>query len=355
MSIPPGPRKGRGATSNRDSRFHRLRHESVDDGWAPEEAGPAPVRTHLERDRSRSVLNRVRSPDLPFDRTINPYRGCEHGCIYCYARPSHAQLGYSPGLDFESRIVYKPDAAALLRAELARPGYRCRPVALGGNTDIYQPAERRLGITRALLEVLAEHRHPLTMVTKSGLVLRDLDLLVSLARERLCQVSISLTTLDHGLARTLEPRTVAPRRRLEVIRRLAQAGVSVGVLVAPVIPVLTDPELETVLAAAREAGATFAGYTLLRLPGEVAELFGEWLSHHHPLRARHVMTQVRATRGGRDSDSAFGRRLRGTGPVADAIAQRFRLAHARLRYAPAPPLNSEDFRVPGAGDQLSLL
>ncbi|HYW05213.1 MAG TPA: PA0069 family radical SAM protein [Gammaproteobacteria bacterium] len=354
MTDPDAPRKGRGAASNRDSRYHLLRHESFDDGWPPGEE-PEPLRTRLERDTSRSIINRVRSPDLPFDRTINPYRGCEHGCIYCYARPSHARLGYSPGLDFESRIVCKPDAAALLREELARPGYVCRPIALGGNTDIYQPVERRLGITRSLLEVLREHCHPLTLVTKSALVLRDVDLLSEMAERALCQVMISVTTLDHGLARRMEPRAAAPARRLEVIRRLAAAGIPVGVLVAPVIPVLTDPEMESVLARAREAGASFAGYTLLRLPGEVAELFPEWLSHHRPGQAAHVMNAIRDTRGGRDSDSAFGRRMRGTGPLADAIAQRFRLAHARSRFVSAPPLDTEAFRVPGSGSQLSLL
>ncbi|HYW92313.1 MAG TPA: PA0069 family radical SAM protein [Gammaproteobacteria bacterium] len=354
MTDPDATRKGRGAASNRDSRYHRLRHESFDDGWPPDEA-PEPLRTRLERDGSRSILNRVRSPDLPFDRTINPYRGCEHGCIYCYARPSHAQLGYSPGLDFESRIVYKPDAATLLRDELARPGYVCRPIALGGNTDIYQPAERRLGITRALLEVLWEYRHPLTLVTKSALVLRDVDLLSRMAEQALCQVMISVTTLDHGLARRMEPRAAAPLRRLEVIRRLAAAGIPVGVLVAPLIPVLTDPEMESILARARQAGASFAGYTLLRLPGEVAELFPEWLSHHRPGHAAHVMNAIRDTRGGRDSDGAFGRRMRGTGARANVIAQRFRLAHTRYRFAPAPPLDTDAFRVPGTGNQLPLL
>jgi DNA repair photolyase len=345
-------RRGRGAASNRVGRFEAWTRVEEDDGWGNLDVqveGPATVPIP---DRSRSVISRNDSPDVPFDRSINPYRGCEHGCVYCYARPTHAFLGYSPGLDFETRILFKPDAARLLREELGRPGYRCAELALGANTDPYQPLERRLRITRAVLEVLLEHRHPVAIVTKSSLVERDLDLLGALAREALVQVRISVTTLSRELARRMEPRAAAPERRLQTIGNLAAAGVPVGVLVAPLIPMLNDPELEDVLAAAREAGATSAGYVFLRLPLEVAGLFAEWLDLHYPLQAERVLERVREARGGRPYDSRFGLRMSGSGEYARVIAARFELCRRRLGYADPAPLRTDAFRV--AGQQLAL-
>ncbi len=347
--------KGRGAVSNAGGRFESRRHEAFDDGWdaPPDDARPS---TEVQVDASRSVLTYNDSPDLPFDRSINPYRGCEHGCIYCFARPTHAYLGLSPGLDFETRLFAKPDAAALLEAALRKPGYACQPIALGVNTDAYQPIERRLEITRSVLEVMRRYRHPVTIITKSALIERDLDMLRDLAADRLVSVYLSVTTLDGELARKLEPRAAAPHRRLETIRRLADAGVPVSALVAPVIPVLTDPELDSILAAVRDAGARAAGYILLRLPLEVSPLFQEWLQTHYPLKAEHVMTRVRDTRGGKDYDSRFGVRFKGTGAFADAIAQRFALACRRLGLQPREDsLDGSLFRVPAqSGDQLGL-
>jgi DNA repair photolyase len=309
----------------------------------------------LLADASRSLISYNRSPDIPFDRSINPYRGCEHGCVYCFARPSHAYLGYSPGLDFESRILFKPDAARLLRVELSKTGYRCRPLALGASTDAYQPAERRLGITRALLQVLQEFRHPLTLITKSALVERDTDLLEALAADNLVQVVLSFSTLDPDLARTLEPRATAPHRRLTSLERLSAAGVPCGVLVAPVIPGLTDHELEAILQRARAAGAGSAGYVLLRLPLEVRPLFHDWLALHRPERAAKVIGQLRDCRGGRDYDSDFATRMQGTGPLARLIADRFRISARRLGFLPAPELDVGRFRVPARlSGQLSL-
>ena len=294
----PRPRKGRGAISNPDGRFEAFRRVAVDDGWAragadeeEEQDAPGPATT-LSPDASRSIIARNDSPDIPFDRSINPYRGCEHGCVYCYARPTHGWLGLSAGLDFETRIFFKPDAARLLRAELARPGYRPAPIAFGTNTDPYQPAERGLRITRALLELLAEHDHPVTIVTKSALVLRDADILGPMSRRRMARVFLSVTTLDRGLARRLEPRASSPARRLEAIAGLAAAGVDVGVMAAPLIPALTDHELEPLLEAAARAGARSAGYTMLRLPHEVKDLFREWLEAHEPLKAARVLARV---------------------------------------------------------------
>jgi DNA repair photolyase len=346
------PPRGRGATINPPSRFVARHAEPWDDGWHQD---PLPaLRTQVAADASRSVISWNESPDIPFDRSVNPYRGCEHGCVYCYARPGHAWLGLSPGLDFETRLFAKDDAAALLREELAARGYRCAPIALGAVTDAYQPLERSRGITRAVLEVLLELRHPLTVVTKSALVERDLDLLAELARDGLVHVQLSVTTLRPDLARRLEPRAASPQRRLDTIARLSAAGVPVGVLVAPVIPVLTDSELEAVLAAAREAGARSAGYVLLRLPREVAELFRGWLEAHAPGQAAHVMARVRDARGGRDDDPSFGRRMVGTGAFAELIAQRFALAARRLGYADLLPLRTELFHGPARGGQLNL-
>ena len=347
--------KGRGAVSNASGRFENQRREAFDDGWEQAHE-PARPPTEVQIDSSRSVLVYNESPDVPFDCSLNPYRGCEHGCIYCFARPTHAYLGLSPGLDFETRLFSKPDAAALLENELRKPGYRCQTVALGVNTDAYQPLERRLGITRSVLEVLQAYRHPLAIVTKSALVERDIDILREMAADDLVSVNVSVTTLDAELARRLEPRAAAPRRRLRTIETLAEAGIPVSVLVAPIIPVLTDPELDSILTAARDAGAASAGYILLRLPLEVNELFQQWLQAHYPQKAAHVMTRVRDTRGGKDYDSRFGLRMRGSGAFADMIAQRFRLACRKLDLHPRDfELNTADFRVPPrSGDQLGL-
>jgi len=353
---PPSALRGRGARSNPANRFAEHRHEAVDDGWGSLGDDAPPLHTILGKDTSRTVISYNRSPDVGFDRSINPYRGCEHGCVYCFARPTHAYLGLSPGLDFESRLFYKPAAAAQLRAELAAPGYRCAPIAVGINTDAYQPVERRLAITRAVLEVLRDCHHPFTIVTKSALVERDLDIIAAMAREHLVQVMVSVTTLRHDLARRLEPRATAPARRIETIARLSGAGVPVGVLVAPLIPVLTDSELERILTRAREAGATYAGYVLLRLPLEVKALFREWLAEHEPTRAGHVMQRIRDSRGGKDYDAAFGTRMRGTGLFAEMIAQRFRTVHARLGFGEEVVLDCTRFCPPRAagGPQLEL-
>ena len=347
--------KGRGAASNASGRFEARQYVDFDDGWGgePEDSRP---RTEVQADTSRGVLVYNQSPDLPFDRSVNPYRGCEHGCIYCFARPTHAYLGLSPGLDFETRLFSKPEAAALLEAALRKPGYAPATLALGVNTDAYQPVERKLEITRSVLEVLRRYRHPVAIVTKSALVERDIDILAEMARERLVSVHISVTTLDRELARKLEPRAAAPQRRLQTIERLAAAGIPVAVLAAPVIPVLTDPELDAILAAAKDAGAVSASYILLRLPLEVSDLFRQWLAEHYPLKAEHVMTRVRDTRGGRDYDSRFGVRMRGSGAFADMIAQRFALACRKLGLQPRDyDLNCSAFQVPGqSGDQLNL-
>ncbi len=329
--ILPCAHKGRGAVSNLNGRFESSTHHRVDDGWRidADESERKP-RTTLTPDRSRTVISHNDSPDVGFSLSINPYRGCEHGCVYCFARPSHAYLGLSPGLDFETRLFYKPDAAEQLEQELRRPGHRCAPIALGINTDAYQPVERELMISRRVLEVLARCRHPVTIVTKSALVERDVDILEEMAGQNLAQVFFSITTLDSNLSRCLEPRTTAPRRRLEAMGRLSGAGVPVGVMTAPVIPVLTDMELEAILAASHEAGAESAGYAMLRLPREVKDLFREWLAAHEPLKAAHVMSVIQNVRGGKDYDARFGARMRGQGPFADLIARRFALACRRL-------------------------
>jgi DNA repair photolyase len=343
---PPSAPRGRGARSDPDNRYAAHSSELVDDGWGGLEQEPPPLRTTLTKDTSRTIINYNQSPDVGFDRSINPYRGCEHGCVYCFARPTHTYLGLSPGLDFESQIFYKPDAASLLRQELAAPTYRCAPIALGINTDAYQPVERKLFLTRDVIDVLRECNHPFTLVTKSWLVERDIDLLAEMARNRLVQVMVSITTLRHELARTLEPRAASPARRLKTIQHLQQAGIPVGVLVAPLIPVLTDSELETILAQAREAGAASAGYVLLRLPHEVKELFREWLEEHEPTKAGHVMQRIRDSRGGKDYDAEFGERMRGTGIFADLLAQRFSIAYQRLGFQAPLPLDVNQFRAP---------
>lgn len=351
------PRKGRGAVISLDGRYDAWQREAADDGWWDEEED-APA-TELIVDTAKSAITYNSSPDIPYDRSINPYRGCEHGCAYCFARPSHAYLGLSPGLDFETKIAYKADAAATLRRELAKPAYVCRPVALGINTDAWQPVERRLRVTRGILEVLAATRHPVTIVTKSALILRDLDLLAEMARGNLVHVAVSITTLDAGLARAMEPRAPSPRRRLSVIAALAAAGIPTAVMVAPLIPALADHELEGILGAARDAGASSAGYILLRLPHEVKPLFRAWLDCHRTARAEHVYSLMRQLHGGKEYDSSFGSRQRGSGPLAEIIAQRFRIAVRRLGLdAPSAPLDTAGFlpprKPPAATPQMTL-
>ena len=339
--------KGRGARSNPAGRYERFQTVPDDDGWTAQDPDPPPLATTVTPDAARTIITRNESPDIPFDRSINPYRGCEHGCVYCYARPSHAWLGLSPGLDFESRLFHKPEAARLLRRELARPGYRCDVLAMGTNTDPYQPIERRCRITRDVLEVLAEHGHPVAIVTKSHMVVRDLDVLAPMARQGLARVALSITTLDRGLARRLEPRAPSPQRRLQALSALAAAGVPCGVMVAPVIPGLTDHEMEPILESSAGAGAGWAGFVLLRLPLEVGPLFTEWLQRHHPLRARRVLNAVRGTRDGRLNSAEFGERMRGTGPQAALLSRRFDVACRRLRLAREPrPLDTTLFRAP---------
>ena len=316
---------------------------------APQEADhPNAPLTRLVEDHSRSILSHNDSPDLPFDQSLNPYRGCEHGCIYCYARPSHAWLGLSPGLDFETVISHKPEAPTLLTEALAKPGYRCRPLALGTNTDAYQPVERRLGLTRRVLEVLKETRHPVTLITKSSLVERDLDLLTALARDGLVQVMISITSLDPSLARQLEPRAAAPARRLETVSRLSEAGIPVGVMVAPVIPGLTDRDMESILAAARQAGALDAVYTVLRLPREVGDLFRAWLHHHAPEKSARILALLYDLRRGKLDDPRFGSRMTGLGHYGDLLGQRFALAKRRQAFPGLPALNTGLFQAPPA-------
>lgn len=333
--------KGRGAITNASGRFEQWQREAFDDGWSEQEQ--LPLRTVLTADSSRSVISYNESPDVSLDRSINPYRGCEHGCVYCFARPSHAWLGHSPGLDFESRIHYKPDAPQVLRRELAAKGYDCAPLMLGVNTDAYQPSERRLRITRQLIEVLAEHRHPFVLITKSSLVERDIDLLAPLAQERLVSVAVSITTAERSLSRQMEPRAAAPQRRFETLQRLSEAGIPTGIFVAPVVPALTDHELESLLEQGREAGALFARYILMRVPREVEGLVTQWLQEHHPDRAEHVLSRLRDCHGGKAYDSKFGTRMTGTGPYAELIRQRFHKACKRLGFAEAPPLDVSQF------------
>jgi DNA repair photolyase len=347
--------KGRGATLQIEGRFENMARERFDDGWGAADEELPPLRTTVTLEKPKTILQRQKSPDIPFEHSLNAYRGCEHGCIYCYARPSHAYFNLSPGLDFETRLFAKPDAAHLLRAELAEPSFHCSPIALGSNTDPYQPIEREWKITRQILEVLAECRHPLSIVTKSALIERDLDLLTQLARDHLVQVFISVTTLDAEIARKMEPRAAAPHRRLQAIRRLNEAGVPCGVFVAPVIPFLTDSELERILEVAHEHGARSAGYTLLRLPYELKDLFKDWLATHYPLKAEHVMNRLRGMRGGRENDPNFGSRFRGNGMFSDLLSQRFHKACERLG------LNQEEtylevdlFRPPSLSGQMDL-
>lgn len=347
--------KGRGAADNPQNRFDQLEREREvpADEWCEDPSRP---RTIIVMRQARSIIARNESPDVPFTQSINPYQGCEHGCIYCYARPSHAYLDLSPGLDFETRLFGKQNAAELLRHELSRPGYACKVIALGANTDPYQPVEREHRITRAILEVLADHHHPAGIVTKSALVLRDIDILSKMARENLIHVFVSITSLDAGLCRKMEPRAASPLRRLETIERLVSAGIPCGVLVAPVIPFVNDKDLEAVIAAAAEKGAGMAGYVVLRLPHEVKTLFRDWLARHYPLRAGHVMTRIHDLRGGRDYDAQFDQRMKGQGIFSELISKRFARACARhgLSNGERFLLDTSRFRVPGRSVQIGL-
>ena len=348
--------KARAARTNEPGRFEPQSRVAVDDGWAREDDDPPLLRTEVRLERARSAITRNRSPDLPFDRSINPYRGCEHGCIYCYARPSHAYLNLSPGLDFETRLIARPGLGEVLDAELRRPAYRPAPIAIGTNTDPYQPVEAEHRVMRDLVGVLARFRHPLAITTKGTLIERDLDLLAPMAAQGLLRVGISVTTLDPDLSRRLEPRAPGPARRLAIITRLAQAGVPVRVMIAPVIPGLTDHELEPILAAAKAAGAVAASWIALRLPREVSPLFQDWLAQHEPGRAARVMRAVRDIHGGRDYDPDWSVRFRGRGLWSDLMAQRFDKAAARLGLKPQlPPLRCDLFcPPPRPGDQLAL-
>lgn len=343
--------KGRGATGHLPGRFEATTWQAVDDGWCAdtdEAFAPPALRTKVTDETARRIISRNQSPDIGFSQSVNPYRGCEHGCSYCFARPSHAYLNLSPGLDFETRLFAKTNAPELLERELSRAGYVPSPIALGINTDAYQPIERKRGLTRRLIEVLWEARHPFSLLTKNALVTRDLDLLVPLARENLVNVHFSVTTLDPQLSARLEPRASAPHARLRAMRRLHDAGVPVGVMAAPVIPWINDHELDAILQAAADAGACSAGYVLLRLPHEVAPLFRDWLQTHHPQRAAHVMSTIQQLRGGKDYDSTFGSRLRGQGVYADLLARRFTLAHRRAGFdvRTMAPLDCSAFRRP---------
>lgn len=345
-AVGPTVRKGRGATINPPSRFDTQVPASFDDGWSTVDKELPPLQTTLTRDASRSVISWNQSPDIGFDRAVNPYRGCEHGCVYCYARPSHAYLGYSPGLDFETKLTFKPDVAEILERELRKTGYIAKPIALGTNTDPYQPVDRTLKLTRSILAVLDRFSHPVTIVTKSALVLRDLDILVPMAQRNLVQVCLSVTTLDPVLARRMEPRAASAMRRLQAISELAKVGVPTGVMAAPMIPGLNDAELEKILQSAATAGARWAGYVLLRLPHEIKQIFEDWLHQHYPDRARHVLDLVRETRAGALNDAKFGQRFNGTGAYADLIANRFMRAARQYGLDGRDGLDCSLFTVP---------
>ncbi len=351
-AAPSLARSGRGATTNPAVRFETQATLPCDDGWGSLEACFAelpPLETVLIRDNSRTAIARNASPDVGFDRSINPYRGCEHGCVYCFARPTHAYLGYSPGLDFETKLLFKPEVASLLERELRRPSYKPKPITLGSNTDPYQPVERRLKLTRQVLEVLLRFRHPVSIVTKSSSIVRDLDILRELAALKLVHVFLSVTTLDPTLARVMEPRASAPSLRLQAVSALQAAGVPVGVLAAPMIPGLNDAELEAILKAAAAAGASRAGYVLLRLPLELRDMFEAWLREHMPQRANHVLSLIRQMRGGALNDATFGQRFVGTGPYADLLSQRFERAARQLGLnARHSEIDMSQFRVPEA-------
>ena len=348
------PLDGRGARSNASGRYERFAREAYDDGWAADEV--VRLETIVTPELAKSIISTNQSPDISFDQSINPYRGCEHGCIYCYARPNHAYVGLSPGLDFETKLFVKANAAELLEAAFAKPRYRPKTIMLGGVTDIYQPIERGYGITRAILEVMERWRHPVSLITKSQLVIRDIDVLARLAERGLTKAAISVTTLDRRIARVMEPRAAAPHRRIEAIRMLAQAGVPVTVMVAPIVPAINDSEIEAILEEAAKAGANAAGYVVLRLPLEIKDLFREWLGQYFPDRATRVMSIVRQMRNGLDYDPEWGKRQRGEGPYARLIADRFARASRRLGLdKPRLPLDTTQFRRPlEAGGQHDL-
>ncbi|HVY83520.1 MAG TPA: PA0069 family radical SAM protein [Caulobacterales bacterium] len=348
------PLHGRGARTNASGRYERFAREAFDDGWSADEMSP--LDTIVTMEAAKSIIARNQSPDISFDQSINPYRGCEHGCIYCYARPNHAYVGLSPGLDFETKLFVKANAAELLEQEFSKPSYRPRTIMMGGVTDIYQPVERGYGVTRSILEVMLKWKHPVAMITKSQLVLRDIDLIAALAERGLAKVAVSVTTLDRRIARVMEPRAAAPHRRIEAIRALSEAGVPTTVMTAPIIPALNDSEIEAILEEAAKAGAREAGYVVLRLPLEIKDLFREWLETHFPNRATRVMSIVRSMRGGRDYDPEWGKRQKGEGPYAKLIANRFNAACRRLGLnTERSVLDHTQFVRPlGLGDQPDL-
>ncbi|MDG4880578.1 PA0069 family radical SAM protein [Mesorhizobium sp. WSM4884] len=356
VRVRPDRNRGRSAGINPSGRFEPVSRHVFDDGWNSLEELP-PFKTEVQVEKPRTIITRNESPDISFDRSINPYRGCEHGCVYCFARPTHAFMGLSPGLDFESKLFAKPDAARMLDRELSKPGYQPRTIAIGTNTDPYQPIEKQYRIMREILEVLEARGHPVGIVTKSALVTRDIDILSRMAERSLAKVALSVTTLDRMLARTMEPRASTPTKRLEAIRQLSDAGVPASVMVAPIIPGLNDPELERILDSARAAGAREAGYVVLRLPLEVAPIFKDWLLRHYPDRYRHVMSLIRSMRDGKDYDSEWGKRMKGAGPYACQIGRRFEIAAKRLGLnAERRQLRTDQFVAgSGAGEQLMLL
>lgn len=349
-------RRGRAAGINPSGRFEALRRDVFDDGWDTIEDLP-PFKTEVQMEKPRTIITRNESPDISFDRSINPYRGCEHGCVYCFARPTHGYMGLSAGIDFESKLFAKPDAAKLLERELAKDGYQPKTIAIGTNTDPYQPIEKRYGIMRQILEVLEAHNHPVGIVTKSSLVTRDIDILSRMAAKGLAKVALSVTTLDRRLARAMEPRAATPTRRLEAMKALSEAGIPVSVMVAPVIPGLTDHEVERILDSAHSVGAREAGYIILRLPLEVSPIFKDWLLRHYPDSYRHVLSLVRSMRDGKDYDSTWGARMKGAGPYAWQIGRRFQITARRLGLNQNKRvLRTDLFQPPArAGEQLSLL
>lgn len=341
--------KGRAANSNPNNRFEQFSRVFLDDGWDPiETALLSKVSTNVVHEASKSIINHIQSPDLPFDRTINPYRGCEHGCIYCYARPTHAYLGYSPGLDFETQLISKQNAVTLLKKELAKPDYLCKPIALGMNTDAYQPIEKEEQLTRKLIEVLSEANHPFTLATKSSMVERDIDLLAPMAQKGLVRVFLSITSLDRKLSRLMEPRAAAPERRFKTLKTLTEAGIPTGVMIAPVIPALNDHHLEKIITQAYENGASQASYVFIRLPLELTTLFEEWLQQHYPLKAKHVMSIIKQSRGGSHYQFAFGQRMRGEGVFSDLLANRFKHCCQKLGISTErlSSLDTDQFKIP---------
>ena len=351
------PRKGRGAGINPEGRFEVEQREAFDDGWSTEEQEEQrALKTQVTIERAKSIISHNDSPDVGFSQSINPYQGCEHGCVYCFARPSHAYKNLSPGIDFETKIFAKVNAAELLRAELSKPGYKCSTIAIGVNTDAYQPIEREFKITRSIVEVCSEFNQPIGLITKNATIERDIDLIAPMAEKNLCAVTISLNNLDHDIARRLEPRCAAPTRRLQVIKRMSDAGIPVCVLLAPVVPFINDDQMEKVLEAAWAHGAREAGYVLLRLPWEVKDIFKDWLERHYPLKAKHVMSRVHQMRAGRDNDPCFGSRMRGTGELADLLEKRFDIAVKRIGFNQRGDreLDTGLFRVPGKAQQMPL-